>query len=56
MTETVSGSEPVEIVGVIAEEVGEPRNDGTPGSAVYEVPVRLSRRPSDAWARLFVET
>jgi hypothetical protein len=35
MTERVSESEPVEIVGVIADEVGEPRNDGTPGSGLY---------------------
>lgn len=49
-------AEPIRILGVIAEEVGRPRNDGTRGSALYEVPLRLSRRPSDDWAELFVQT
>lgn len=35
--------EPLEIVGVITDEVGKPRNDGTAGSGLYRVPVRLSR-------------
>lgn len=43
------------IVGVIEDEVGSPRNDGTRGSALYAVPFRLSRRPSRRWAELFVE-
>lgn len=38
--------EPLEIQGVIADEVGHPRNDGTPGCGLYRVPVRLSRRVS----------
>jgi len=40
---------------IVAEEVGTPRNYGTPGSALYMVPIRLSRRPSADWARLFVQ-
>ena len=31
-----------------------PRNDGTPGSALCSVPVRLSATPDRAWAELFV--
>ncbi len=54
MSEEVSGSELVEIEGVIEDEVGEPRNDGSPGSGLYEVPIRLSARPSNTWERLFV--
>ena len=34
---------PIEIVGVITDEVGSPRNDGGRGSALYAVPIRLSR-------------
>ncbi len=49
-----SPDEPIRIVGVITDEVGEPRNDGTPGCALYRVPFRLSRRPSPLWAELFV--
>lgn len=48
-----AAAEPVRIVGVIADEVGEPRNDGTRGSALYAVPFRLSRRVSAEWAHLF---
>lgn len=51
-----SPDEPIRIVGIITDEVGEPRNDGTPGCALYRVPFRLSRRPSTLWADLFVRT
>jgi hypothetical protein len=47
--------EPIKIVGVVDEEVGVPRNDGGPGSELYEVPFRLSRPPSEAWAEFFVD-
>jgi hypothetical protein len=48
--------QPLRVTGIIADEVGVPRNDGTRGSALYLVPFRLSRRPSDEWASIFVET
>lgn len=48
-----SADEPIRIVGVIADEVTEPRNDGTRGSALYAVPFRLSRRVSSDWAEAF---
>jgi hypothetical protein len=47
--------EPVRITGVIVDEIGAPRGDGTPGSALYRVPFRFSRRSPSEWARLFVE-
>lgn len=46
--------EPITILGVIIDEVGEPLGDGTRGSALYDVPFRLSRRPPSEWAELFV--
>jgi hypothetical protein len=46
--------EPIRITELIESEVGRPRNDGTPGSALYAVPFRLSRRPPHEWADLFV--
>jgi TIR domain len=49
-------TEPVQIEGVIVEEVGEPRNDSSPRSALYRVPLRLSRAPSAEWAADFVAT
>lgn len=44
----------IRIMAVIEKEVGTPRNDGTRGSALYSVPLRLSRRPPSGWAELFV--
>lgn len=49
----MADSEPTKIVGVVAEEVTAPRNDGTRGSALYAVPFKLSRPVSSAWASLF---
>jgi hypothetical protein len=46
--------EPVKILGIIADEVTEPRLDGTRGSALYEVPFRLSRTPSSLWTQFFL--
>jgi hypothetical protein len=46
---------PIKILGIIASEVGTPRNDGTRGSALYAVPFQLSRGPSPEWAHHFVE-
>jgi sRNA-binding protein len=48
--------EPIRIVGIVEEGIGSPRNDGARGSALYRIPLRLSRRPSSVWARHFVET
>lgn len=48
--------EPIRIVGIIVDEVTEPRNDGTRGCALYRVPFRLSRTPSSLWSRLFLQT
>ena len=47
--------EPVRILGVVVDQVTAPRNDGTPGSALYRIPFQLSRRPSSDWASVFVQ-
>ncbi len=49
-------SEPIKLIGIIVDQVGQPRNDGSPGSALYEVPFKLSREPSSLWSSVFVET
>jgi hypothetical protein len=49
-------AEEIKITGVILSEVGQPRNDGTPGSALYEVPFKLSSTPSSEWVRAFIDT
>ncbi len=46
---------PIKIMGVLIDEIGEPRNDGTRGSALYEVPFKLSGCPRPDWARLFIQ-
>lgn len=48
--------EPLKIIGVIVDEVSEPRMDDTPGSALYTVPFRLNRQPSSLWSKIFVAT
>ena len=48
-------TEPIRLEGIIADEVTQPRSDGTRGSGLYVVPFRLSRRPSSGWASAFVE-
>ncbi|WP_263378393.1 toll/interleukin-1 receptor domain-containing protein [Granulicella paludicola] len=45
----------IKITRVIIEEVTEPRNDGTPGCALYAIPFALSRRPPAEWGAAFIE-
>lgn len=47
---------PLSIDGVIVDEVGTPANDGTPGSALYAVPIKLNREPDQIERRLLTET
>ncbi len=42
---------PIKVIGVEQRGIGKPRNDGTRGSALYRVPLKLSRTPSSDWAR-----
>lgn len=50
-----SAFDPIRITGVVVDEIGTPRGDGTRGSALYTVPFRLSHRPPHEWAQLFVQ-
>ena len=49
----VDADEPIRILGVDESGVTRPRNDGTAGSGLYKVPLRLNRTPSMRWVRLF---
>lgn len=51
--DTRSHFEDIRIVKLIVEEVTEPRNDGTRGSALYTVPFLLSDTPPGGWVHLF---
>ena len=53
---TINVPAEIRITRVLADEATAPRNDGTPGSALYALPLQLSRTPSAEWADLFVET
>jgi hypothetical protein len=53
---TASEFEPIKIVGVLTDEVGEPCNDGTRGSALYSIPFKMNRVPLPEWSRLLVST
>lgn len=46
--------EDIKITRVIVEDITEPRNDGTRGSALYTIPFALSRQPLSEWAELFI--
>lgn len=48
--------EPLTLEGVITEQFGAPRNDGSPDSARYEVPIKLNRAPDDIEKQLIKET
>lgn len=45
--------EPIRITGIVKEGIGEPANDGAKGSALYRVPLRLSRNPPSHWTQIF---
>ncbi len=46
--------EDIRILEVITSQVTEPRNDGTEGSGLYAVPIRLSASAPPEWAGLFI--
>ncbi len=45
----------IRLVGIDEGRIGTPRMDGSRGSALYSVPVKLSRPPSHEWGELFVQ-
>jgi hypothetical protein len=52
----VTENDDIKIKGILVDEVGEPLNDGTAGSALYKLPFELNRRPDYDWAELFRQT
>lgn len=46
----------IEILEVDVEGVGQPLNDGSSGSALYRVPIKLSATPSNLWAEIAIAT
>ena len=58
LTDTVVAldDEPVSVLGIVEDEITVPRMDGTFGSALYRIPFRLSKKPSNLWKELFIQT
>jgi hypothetical protein len=44
------------IKGIVVDEVTQPRNDGSRGSALYKIPFELNKRPSYDWIELFIQS
>lgn len=53
-TDSYNPSTEVRMTGIDTNSMTSPRNDGTPGSALYRVPITLSVSPDRTWAELFV--
>src|SRR5437867_9436171 len=51
---SAEGFDPIRIAGVVVDEIGTPRGDGTRGSALYSIPFRFTRQPPPEWTELFV--
>lgn len=51
---TPSNDDVIKIKGILIDEITQPRNDGTIGSALYKIPFELNRTPSSEWAHLFI--
>ncbi len=47
-------SKAIHVLGIITDKVTVPKMDGTRGSALYKVPFRLSRMPSELWKKAFI--
>jgi len=52
--ETYSPTTEVKMTGIDTNAMTSPRHDGTPGSALYSVPITLSATPDRTWGDLFV--
>ena len=54
-SEKAAEFEDIKVTRVIVEDITEPRNDGSRGSALYSIPFALSSAPSSDWIDLFEE-
>ena len=54
--EQSSDIEEIKIKGILIDEVTQPLNDGTRGSALYRIPFKLSNQPNNDWINSFIST
>lgn len=52
--QTIDVVEEIKIKGILIDEVSQPLNDGTAGSALYKIPFELNKRPDYEWIDLFI--
>lgn len=45
----------IKILNIIQEEITKPKMDGTPGCALYKIPLKLSETPSNLWEEVFLQ-
>ena len=50
-----SDDETIRIKGILVDEVTQPSDDGTQGSALYRIPFELSRQPNYEWSEMFTD-
>jgi len=53
-SEKVEIEEEIKIKGILIDEVTQPLNNGTRGSALYKIPFELNKRPDYDWINLFI--
>jgi len=46
----------IRIKGIVVDEITQPSNDGSRGSALYKIPFELNRRPNHKWIELFIQS
>lgn len=49
-------NEDIAIERIVTERVTFPKMDGTSGSALYKIPFKLNKTPSELWKRIFIKT
>lgn len=49
-------NDPISILEIIKDKVTSPTMDGTRGCALYNIPFRLSRKPSSSWSEFFIQS
>lgn len=53
-SQSLAKDEPIKIKGIVIDEITQPLNDGTRGSALYKIPFELNQKPSYEWRDLFI--
>ncbi len=54
VSKPIPNDDEIRIKGIVIDEITEPLNDGTAGSALYKIPFELNKTPSHEWRELFI--